>query len=196
MKIQLIDTNHNIVHTWNQIIPDQIGMAEIAIHQCSIFDKPTDAIVSPANSFGFMDGGVDNVISQHLGWHVQKNLQEIIKHKWHGELPVGMAEVIETKNADVPYLVSAPTMRVPCVIQGTVNPYLATRAAMLAVIEHNAKSTKLINTITFTGMGTGVGRVGPFNCARQMKAGIEAVLRNIPFPKTWYEARNNHDAIL
>ena len=29
-----------------------------------------DAIVSPANSFGFMDGGIDYAYSDHFGWHM------------------------------------------------------------------------------------------------------------------------------
>ena len=29
-----------------------------------------DAIVSPANSFGFMDGGIDYCYSEHFGWQM------------------------------------------------------------------------------------------------------------------------------
>ena len=29
-----------------------------------------DAIVSPANSFGFMDGGIDMVYSKRFGWQM------------------------------------------------------------------------------------------------------------------------------
>ena len=42
----------------------------------SILDVSCGALVSPANSFGYMDGGIDLVYSMHFGWHVQERLQE------------------------------------------------------------------------------------------------------------------------
>ena len=33
--------------------------ARSVVHRGSIFDVACDAVVSPANSFGFMDGGID-----------------------------------------------------------------------------------------------------------------------------------------
>ena len=38
-----------------------------------------DAMVSPANSFGFMDGGLDYALSERFGWDLEKRLQKIIK---------------------------------------------------------------------------------------------------------------------
>ena len=46
----------------------------VSIHRGSIVDLNVDAIVSPANSFGFMDGGIDMLYSQHFGWQVQDRL--------------------------------------------------------------------------------------------------------------------------
>ena len=103
----------------------------IEIHRGNILDLKVDAVVSPANSFGFMDGGIDMVYSQHFGWHVQQQLQNQIKHIHHGELLVGQAEIVETNDSNIPYLIAAPTMRVPMVLADTVNPYLAARAALL-----------------------------------------------------------------
>lgn len=36
-------------------------------------------MASPANSFGFMDGGIDFEISERFGWDLQKKLQQTIK---------------------------------------------------------------------------------------------------------------------
>jgi len=45
-----------------------------------------------------------------------------------GELLVGEALVVETENELVPWIISAPTMRVPMRLRQTVNPYLAMKA--------------------------------------------------------------------
>ena len=79
-------------------------------------------MVSPANSFGFMDGGLDLAIRDALGYGVQKAVQEIIRERHHGELPVGAAEVVETGHASWPFLVVAPTMRVPERVAQTLHP--------------------------------------------------------------------------
>jgi hypothetical protein len=50
--------------------------------------------------------------------------------------------VVPTGHETVPYLVAAPTMRIPDRVDDTVNAYLAFRAALLAVLAHNdANST-------------------------------------------------------
>lgn len=37
------------------------GLDFVKIHRGPIFDVKCDAVVSPANSFGFMDGGIDRL---------------------------------------------------------------------------------------------------------------------------------------
>src|SRR5262249_25776385 len=139
---------------------------------------------SPANSFGFMDGGVDLLYSQHFGWHVQERLQYLIQSKHHGELLVGTAEIVATGNPRITYLIDAPTMRVPMILSNTVNSYLAARAALLLIkhgrfacgsLKGEAVST-VVDNVTFPGLGTGVGRVEPNTCARQVRAAIEEVV--------------------
>ena len=71
-----------------------------------------------------MDGGIDLLYSHRLGWHVQERLQKLIKEKYHGELLVGQAEIVETDNQQIPFVISAPTMRVPMILKDSVNPYL------------------------------------------------------------------------
>jgi O-acetyl-ADP-ribose deacetylase (regulator of RNase III) len=39
----------------------------VTVHQVSILDVACDAVVSPANSFGFMDGGIDAVYLSLFG---------------------------------------------------------------------------------------------------------------------------------
>ncbi|MMZ41771.1 RNase III inhibitor [compost metagenome] len=141
---------------------------------CCPFEDITDAdcMVSAANSFGLMDGGVDAAITAYFGTQLQQRVQQCILDDYLGEQPVGTAFVIETGNSErYPYLVHAPTMRVPLIIDGTDAVYNATRAALLAIHHHNLKAPddKKIRSVVFPAMGAGCGRVPPERVAAQMK---------------------------
>ncbi len=53
-------------------------------------------MVSAANSFGLMDGGVDAAITTFFGSQLQARVQNHILREYLGEQPVGSAFVIET----------------------------------------------------------------------------------------------------
>ena len=69
----------------------------VEIHHGSILDVCCDAVVSPANSFGFMDGGMDAVYRRYFGAEIQERVQQVIRERPHGELVVGSADVVETR---------------------------------------------------------------------------------------------------
>ncbi len=136
-----------------------------------------------------------------FGWGVQERLQALIQEKHHGELLVGAAEIVETDYLTLPYLIAAPTMRVPMILQHSVNPYLAARAVLLLVkhgtFSHGPNAGRpvadFVDSIAFPGLGTGVGRIGPNTCARQVRAAIDAILLDQePFPTSWVEAQKRH----
>ncbi|MDF1662906.1 MAG: Appr-1-p processing protein, partial [Planctomycetota bacterium] len=86
----------------------------VSVYSGSIFAVTCDAVVSPANSFGFMDGGIDRLYTQQYGAGVQADLQDLIKTVHHGELLVGHAEIVPIPaNNYARFLISAPTMRIP-----------------------------------------------------------------------------------
>ena len=122
MHYLLIDKNPSMVSAWREYFEEEDN---VKILEGDLTNVSCDAIVSPANSFGFMDGGVDYAISMRLGWELQFELQKIIKNLPEGELIVGKALVMETGDELIPYLVSAPTMRVPMNfnISTTINAY-------------------------------------------------------------------------
>jgi O-acetyl-ADP-ribose deacetylase (regulator of RNase III) len=176
----------------------------VAVQARSILEVDCDAVVSPANSFGFMDGGIDHHYTKHFGTQVQERLQTLIREKHHGELLVGAAEIVETGHKKIPYLIAAPTMRVPMMLIETVNPYLAARAALLLVTRGRFSSGRLagtpvkekVKTVAFPGLGTGVGNVRPDVCARQVRAAIEEVcFGKNPFPESWSEAQRRHQRL-
>jgi len=186
MIINLIDTNADIVEAW-KIQFDECPHVNV-IHG-SIFDTKADALVSPANSYGFMDGGLDYAISQHFGWDLQKRLQIKIQEECYGELLVGQTLTLHTNDSSIPYLISAPTMRVPLVLKDSVNVYLAAKAIFIEL----KTNTLGIESVSILGLGTGVGEITPETCASQMKQAYDDIIADkFQSPKSWLDAQNKH----
>lgn len=150
-----------------------------------------DAIVSPANSFGFMDGGLDLRLSERFGWGVQERLQALIASRPMRELLVGEYIVIETNDNQVPWLISVPTMRVPMRLRQTVNPYLAMKALLVAALNH--KGTPEITTVAIPGLGTGCGHLDPTTATKQMRKAFDEIHEEqFVFPVHFNEAQRRH----
>ncbi|MFZ6030438.1 MAG: macro domain-containing protein [Chloroflexota bacterium] len=96
-----------------------------------------DCMVSAANSFGLMDGGVDAAIVQYFGQSLMQRVQQHILDEYLGEQPVGTSFIVETGNPKHPYVAHTPTMRIPMDISRTDNVYRAMWAMLLAVAHHN-----------------------------------------------------------
>lgn len=188
MKIIFADINPKVTE---QLSIYFANTSNVEVHTGDIFEYKTDAIVSPSNSFGFMDGGIDLVYSKHFGWDLEKRVQQVIQSDFEGELLVGQACIVPTNNDEIPWLVSAPTMRVPMNLIDSVNVYLAFRAALRAVKSHNLNiqlhqennldefltSKKQINSILCPGLGTFVGNLDPKIAAAQMFIAYNEVVR-------------------
>ena len=132
MKIILTAVESDLAEAWRTFCGD---LENVEVHHGSIFDLQCDAVISPANSFGFMDGGIDMLYSRRFGWGVQERLQTLIQDHHGGELVVGAAEIVET-DAHIPFLIAAPTMRVPMILRDSVNPYLAARGVVAGQNRH------------------------------------------------------------
>lgn len=167
MKFHLRDIKPDLVAAWREWFKEA---ADVEVSEGDIFGAgPFDAITSPANSGGWMDGGIDYAYSEHFGWDMQDRLRDKLIREYDGECPVGQAVIIPTNNKEIPWLISAPTMRVPTIVSDTVNAYLAFRAVIRTVKEWNADDQKPhIETILCPGLGTAVGRMPSDRCAKQM----------------------------
>ncbi len=118
LHITLCDNHLPVVEAWQAYFP---GLPDVSVICDNIFTLEADALVSPANSFGRMDGGLDAQIVEFLGEEIEMEVQQMIRDRHDGELVVGLAEVVITNAAQYPFLVVAPTMRVPQNISRTVN---------------------------------------------------------------------------
>lgn len=170
--IYLRDTNPNLVECWKHYFKEDLN---VSISQGDIFDIEANAIVSPANGFGRMDGGIDAVYIKKFGVQLEEQVKALIAPM--GELPVGSALYLHVQNGL--YLIVAPTMRHPPFnLDNTLNPYYSFRAALLKAKELAAMAG--IESIICPGMGTGSGQACVDMTARQMYAAYHNVVFGYP----------------
>jgi O-acetyl-ADP-ribose deacetylase (regulator of RNase III) len=190
--LYLVDTRKPLVAAWEQAF-SPYGSVEPCCDD--FFSRDADALVSPANSFGNMDGGLDAAIRATLGGQIEQRVQDMIIDRYHGEMPVGAAEVVPTGHSRWPFLVVAPTMRVPEPVPRSLNAYLSFRAALLAVSAFNRGPAGVqIKTLVAPGMGTGTGRIDERRCAAQMRVAYDAASRPARIP-SWQMIHELHAAL-
>lgn len=174
MLIKLVAFKLDLFYAWKKHFAD---CADVEIIDGDILAQSADALVSPANSFGYMDGGLDLKISQKLGWDIEAKARQKLLAEFYGELPVGNALIVETGISQFPYLISAPTMRVPMDVSNTVNAFLAFKAILVEVQKFNSQKQR-IHSLVCSGLGTGEGKMSAEHCARQMREAYEVVILN------------------
>ena len=172
-KLYLIDSKPELCEKWRQVFS---SYPEVEVLSGDYFQQSADAIVSPANSFGIMDGGLDLAIRNELGFQIESDIQEVILNKYHGEMPIGSAEIINTNHDRWSYMISAPTMRIPENINYTLNTYIAFRAILIAINNFNELVPKKpIKSLVCSGLGTEIGSMEPIKCAAQMRAAYKLI---------------------
>jgi len=173
LRVSLGDTNIAVAQALAAAF-DECPAVEVV--QGNLLDLSCDAIVSPANSFGDMGGGIDKAIDDFHHGEAQRRVMAAIREEFYGELPVGAALVVELPSRRWPFVVAAPTMRVPGSVAGSINAYLAMRAALVAVLRHNAAGKRRIGSLAVPGLGTGVGAMSYSEAAEQMRAAYSNVV--------------------
>ncbi|NTZ90473.1 macro domain-containing protein [Agrobacterium tumefaciens] len=179
MRIIIFDRNPAILSAFAE-------QRDIELFHGTLDELEASAVVSPANSFGFMDGGVDYAYSALFGWGAQERVQAEIAKLPFGELLVGQALTVSTDNERIPWLISAPTMRVPKQILDANDVMLAARAATAEAVN------KGLQSVAFPGMGTGCGMLAPEIAAAAMICGISNAIRPMDKPASWREAQYRH----
>lgn len=200
-RLLLSAPDEALADAWERFCGD---LEFVEVQRTSILEADVDAVVSPANSFGFMDGGIDALYLDHFGREMVQDLRRAILEYRYGELLVGDALVVPTGAERIPWLIAAPTMRVPMRLDETVNPYLAARAVFLAV-EHGRVASGShagepvrdhVKQVAMPGLGTGVGQVSPSVCAHQVRQAIDDILiGEYRMPQTWAEASERHQLL-
>jgi O-acetyl-ADP-ribose deacetylase (regulator of RNase III) len=166
LRVVLTDVNASVVKAWRSAFAD---VPEVEIRKGSIIDEHVDAWVSPTNSRGRMDGGVDAVIKRYLGAGIQLRVQRAIRDRYHGILPIGSAVCVASGAANPKFLISAPTMTESSQnVSETLNVALACAAAFQAIHKQNEAAPGSIRSVALVGMGARTGRVPAQVCANLM----------------------------
>jgi len=158
MNLHLVDLNSDLIRAWTDAFSP---FPEVTIEHGDLLAVARHCVVSPANSFGFMDGGIDAAYRAFFGAHIETKVREAVTRRPEGHLPVGASLVIQTGNQRVPFLIVAPTMVLPePVVSG--NCYRAMRAIL------RVATGEIGQDVYCPGLGTGVGMVPPENAATMM----------------------------
>src|SRR5215831_12926516 len=110
MELFLVDTEPELVSCWNK---EFSKFPEVKILCSDILSIAQNAIVSPANGYGYMDGGIDLLYLNYFGNQIQKTVLDTIAPCPEGYLPVGTSLVVHTRDKRIPYLIVSPTMLIP-----------------------------------------------------------------------------------
>lgn len=120
---------------------------KITIKQGSITDLEIDAIVNPANSYGYMGGGVAGAIKKLGGTEIE------IEAVSCAPIPIGHAVLTTAGNLKAKHVIHSPTMEQPAALTDLSNIKEATIAALECAEENDLKR------IAIPGLGTGIGGV-------------------------------------
>ncbi|MFJ3908899.1 uracil-DNA glycosylase [Streptomyces sp. 2132.2] len=179
LRVVLTDVNERVVEAWRAAFADTPG---IEIRRGSILDEDVDAWVTPTNSRGRMDGGVDAAVKRHLGPGIQLRVQRAIRDRFAGAMPLGSAVCVPSGAAVPRFLISTPTMVESSQnVSATLNVALACAAAFQAVHRQNRKAPGSIRSVALVGMGARTGRVPARLCANLMWTGYTL------FHDHWFE---------
>jgi len=175
IKVVLVDINPKMIKAWKETFEEN---PEVEILQGSMLEQKVSAFVSPTNSRGSMDGGLDGVIKNHFGAAIEGRVQAKIGQLYGGQMPVGHATVVPT-GKDLPkYLISTPTMVGSSDdVSDTMNVALACAAAFQAVHIQNNEDPGSIRSVALPGLGANTGKVPVEICADLMWSGYNLFRR-------------------
>ncbi|MDE6201005.1 MAG: macro domain-containing protein [Clostridiales bacterium] len=178
LKIYLLDRNPEMYAAWSEYF---YGPKNVSI-VCSDFVEfmrryKVDCVVSPANSYGIMDGGYDEAISAWFGGDLQEHVQQYIIDNLYGEQPVGTSIMLDT-NLDGIKLIHTPTMRTPSIIKDESLVYHCTRSCLIAALNGG------VGSVVVPAFGGATGCV-PFETVAQMMWRAYDQLCNPPQKIDW-----------
>lgn len=180
MKIYLLDRNASMTFWWGEYFKECDDVEII----CDDFKRFMDShevecVVSPANSYGLMDGGYDLAITDYFGLNLSNKVQKYLLENLYGEQPVGTSIIVDINEKQK--LIHTPTMRIPSHIKDPMVIYNCMRTCLMLAKE------KKINSIVIPGFGGACGNVKYSVIAEMMFQGYKQV-NNRPQTITWQYA--------
>ncbi len=186
------------------------NISVINVDNCDIRSLPKNntCFVSPANSLGFMDGGIDLVLSREVMPGIEQKVKkrihdlDIISSMGRPYLPIG--SVITVSHDLNSYLIVTPTMFLPHDVRDTQNAYWSCYAALKMWQKLCVQKNNKFN-IVITSHCCGVGKMSGQESADQMKRAYDDFIHEkgpdiikefedaILFPNQDMSQPNNYD---
>ena len=160
MKILIADHNKSTIASINEFNPS----FDVELGNPLAFD--IDAVVSPANTKGIMNGGYDAVLRRYFGVGIEYIVRQYFD-KFN--LDVGEAIAVKTGHSKVEWLIVTPTVSVT----GDGLSGHATVSYSCAYNAVKAAHEKGVKYLGMTGLGSGVGGLDRRESAKQQVLGIE-----------------------
>ena len=183
-------------HCQTEILWDEIDIRNVKKKYPS---QRSCAFISPANSFGAMDGGIDKIYSDMFVGppRIQRLVQNLIREEtiYYDDsatnlpiLPVGSGMMVPVPKNEYTFLISVPTMFMPDDVSGSENAYYATLAALHLTQKYNSsihinthtirfgemeKDREKIDTLYIPGMCTGTGNMTLDTAINQMMRAVK-----------------------
>lgn len=166
MKVLIADHNKSTISSINECNPS----FEVEEGNPLAFD--VDAIVSPANTKGIMNGGYDAVLRRFFGVTIEYIVQQYLEKF---KIDVGQAIAVKTGHPKVHWLIVTPTVSVN-------GEGLSGHESVSYACAYNAVKVahqRGVKYLGMTGLGSGVGGLDRRVSARQQVQGIEDALSEI-----------------
>ena len=170
MKIYLLEKNQETAAALEAAFVNEDVEVVCDLFADFMLTHDVECVVSPANSYGLMDGGYDKAITEWFGSQLQERVQKYISEHYYGEQPVGTSFIIDAGRSGQK-LIHTPTMRVPSRILDPAVVYQSMRTTLMVALENDVKS------IVIPVFGGLTGGVEPTLAAKMMWLGYDSIVR-------------------
>lgn len=191
--------NEELSARWPDYSPDKVKITPINERLNSISaSNQFDLVVSPANSFGRLDGAFDHAISMTFSpredYHaLTRATQQVLYDKWRGFAPPGSCTLVEFpedlqhNKFGCKWVAICPTMREPEKVLWDREVIFKCIWSLLCQVEgHNRQNEQnRIKTILMTPLATGVGQVPKERWAAQTVVALKQFVEALEAPQTW-----------
>lgn len=185
MKYIFFDNNSEIIDEFKKYSLEYEELFEDCIYiEGDILDIIEDynnyILVSPANSFGSMKGGIDKIINKYIFKNIEDKVMKKIEDEYKDNkfpykyyfdgmnikdrpyMDVGKSFIIKADKNN--YLAVVPTMTYPQIVNNTNNAYIAMKS-LVNTIQQNKIDTKYVLIPGFCG---GIGEMDAKMISKQM----------------------------
>ncbi|GAB1194626.1 hypothetical protein APSETT444_003872 [Aspergillus pseudonomiae] len=209
-EIILLCMEKKFITAFNEALPMQwpsfaenpkikINVLNMGLHAVPTTTK-FQLVVSPANSYGRLDGAFDDAISRNFcrPYHPYDMLthaaQQVLYEKWRGFAPPGSCTLVPfpkdmagTNAWGCKWVAICPTMRAPDIVTWDREVVYECVWSLLCQVEgwNHDRSKDRIDTILITPLATGVGHVSPERWASQFILAMKHFVDALERPERW-----------